>query len=146
MSESVVSKKYNYKKKSVIIYIIVFLVLTLIASSAIILIGNINKNLEMLNEQEFYNINMSLIPDGTYFGSYNAFPISVEVNVTVKDHEITEIEILKHSNGQGAAAETIIDDVLEAQSLDVDAVTGATYSSKVILLAIENALLSAIYD
>jgi len=34
----------------------------------------------------------------------------------------------------------IVDSVIENQSLDVDAISGATYSSKVILKAIENAL------
>lgn len=64
----------------------------------------------------------------------------VIVDVKIVDHEIVEIDILKHINGQGGAAETIVDDVITQQTLLVDTITGATYSSKVILKAISNAL------
>ena len=57
-----------------------------------------------------------------------------------RKHMIKEIELKKHDNGQGFPAEIIPGKVVEAQSLEVDIVSGATYSSKVILKAIENAL------
>lgn len=53
-----------------------------------------------------------------------------------------DIEILKHRNGKGKKAEVIIDDVIKEQSLLVDAVTGATISSRAIFKAIEDALKS----
>lgn len=86
------------------------------------------------------DLNLDQVADGSYDGSYSVFPVSVEVTVTVSDHIITEIDITKHDNGQGQAGEVIIEDVLEAQSLEVDIISGATYSSKVILLAIQDAL------
>ncbi len=86
------------------------------------------------------DLNLDQVADGSYDGSYSVFPVSVEVTVTVNDHNITEIDITKHDNGQGQAGEVIIEDVLEAQSLEVDIISGATYSSKVILLAIQDAL------
>lgn len=86
------------------------------------------------------DLNLDQVADGSYDGSYSVFPVSVEVTVTVSDHIITEIDITKHDNGQGQAGEVIIEDVLEAQSLEVDVISGATYSSKVILLAIQDAL------
>lgn len=86
------------------------------------------------------DLNLDQVADGTYNGSYSVFPVSVEVTVTVSGHIITEIDITKHDNGQGQAGEAIIEDVLEAQSLEVDIISGATYSSKVILLAIQDAL------
>lgn len=86
------------------------------------------------------DLNLDQVADGSYDGSYSVFPVSVEVTVTVNDHIITEIDITKHDNGQGQAGEVIIEDVLEAQSLEVDIISGATYSSKVILLAIQDAL------
>ncbi len=61
----------------------------------------------------------------------------------VENHTITDIDILKHDNGKGKAAEAITSDVIKNQSVQVDVVTGATYSSKVILKAIENALTSS---
>lgn len=86
------------------------------------------------------DLNLDQVADGSYNGSYSVFPVSVEVTVTVRDHVITEIDITKHDNGQGQAGEAIIEDVLESQSLEVDVISGATYSSKVILLAIQDAL------
>ncbi|KUO69329.1 MAG: FMN-binding protein [Clostridia bacterium BRH_c25] len=89
------------------------------------------------------NVNVSEIADGTYTGSYDVLWVAAEVKVTVKNHKIEEIELVKHENGRGASAEIIPGKVVEAQSLEVDIVSGATSSSKVILKAIENALNSA---
>lgn len=63
-----------------------------------------------------------------------------EVKVTVNDHRITDIKLIKHRNGQGSWAEAMLTKVVDEQSLDVDAVAGATLSSKVILRAIAQAL------
>ena len=85
---------------------------------------------------------ISQIQDGTYNGSFDAILVAADVDVTVKDHRIAEIEINKHKyeSYRGANAEVITDEVLVAQSLEVDTVSGATNSCKVILKAIENAL------
>lgn len=89
------------------------------------------------------NIDLSKIQDGDYSGSYKIFPVEVEVKVTVKDHKIVGIQLIKHTNGQGTPAEIIPGKVIESQSLAVDVVSGATSSSKVILKAIETAISGA---
>jgi uncharacterized protein with FMN-binding domain len=86
---------------------------------------------------------LSKTNDGVYSGSYKVFPVVAEVKVTVKNHKISNIELVKHENGKGSSAEILPGKVVEAQSLDVDIISGATYSSKVILKAIENALNSS---
>jgi uncharacterized protein with FMN-binding domain len=86
------------------------------------------------------DVDLSRVPDGTYPGACDVFPVSVEVRVAVKDHRICGIEIVKHRNGKGASAESIVTRVMNAQSLNVDVVSGATISSKVILKAVANAL------
>jgi uncharacterized protein with FMN-binding domain len=53
---------------------------------------------------------------------------------------IQNIDLIKHFNGRGEKAEVIIPKVVEAQSLKVDVVSGATASSKAILKAVETAL------
>lgn len=90
------------------------------------------------------DMDLSKITDGTYNGSYETLMVSAEVDVTVENGKITNIDLVKHNHGKGASAEVITDKVTEAQSLDVDIVSGATSSSKVILKAIENALNSAV--
>ena len=71
-------------------------------------------------------------------------PVSAKVSVTIKDHRIESIELLEHNNGQGAGAEVIPSIVVEKQTMQIDTISGATYSSKVILKAIENALQNSI--
>jgi uncharacterized protein with FMN-binding domain len=130
------------KKHIILLSLVLFLVVggfiavkTMLAST--------ESNLESLKYMELAQIDLAAIEDGVYSGSYSAFPVSAEVSVTVKDHAIAKIDLIKHENGQGAPAEVIPDMVVKSQSLQVDSVSGATYSSRVILKAIENALLSA---
>ena len=49
--------------------------------------------------------------------------------------------MLKHITERGKSAESILSDMLDKQSVKVDAVSGATNSSKVIMKACENVLL-----
>ena len=127
-------------KKGFRMLIILVVILGLMSLIGYIVIQNMNKNLDGLVEIEIEDLDLSSINDGTYEGSYKAFPIEVIVNVTVSNHVITDIELVKHVSGQGAPGEAVIDLVITEQSLDVDLIAGATYSSKVILLAIEDAL------
>lgn len=89
---------------------------------------------------EIDTIDLQKVQDGEYRGAYDAILVKAEVLVTVQNHRITRIDLVKHEHGRGAAAEVIPQRVVEKQSLQVDAVTGATASSKVILEAIEQAL------
>ncbi|MFW5779873.1 MAG: FMN-binding protein [Bacillota bacterium] len=126
------------KKKFKILIIILTVIVTLIIGG-IIAVVNVQNNLDKLNDIQI-NIDLNEVEDGTYYGSHSTFPVSAEVKVVVQNHMITEIEILEHIHGQGYDGESITDVVIEEQSLDVDAISGATFSSKVILLAIEDAL------
>lgn len=83
---------------------------------------------------------LTSVADGRYEGSSLIAPVSVKVKVTVENRRLSRIEIVKHFNGRGKPAEAIVDRVIEAQSLGVDIVAGATYSSLAILKAIEDAL------
>ena len=85
-------------------------------------------------------INLSNIPDGKYTGACDTGFVGAEVSVTVNDNKITDITLLNHKNERGKPAEVIVQDVLKSQSLQVDTISGATNSSKVILKSIENAL------
>ncbi|MGE5549695.1 MAG: FMN-binding protein [Bacteroidota bacterium] len=89
------------------------------------------------------NVDLAIIPDGIYKGSYKVFPVAATVRVVVRDHKIVDIDLVEHKNGKGSAAEVIPNKVVETQKLEVDVITGATSSSKVILKAIENALSGA---
>lgn len=81
--------------------------------------------------------------DGVYKGSGTGYGGTITVQVTVKDHSITSVEILS-APGETASfmkrAEAVIERVIQNQSWEVDVVSGATYSSNGILAAIQNAL------
>ena len=80
------------------------------------------------------------VADGTHHGSFDALEVAATVAVSVENHKITAITILHHKNDRGHTAEVITDKVIAAQSLEVDTISGATNSSKVLLKAIEAAL------
>jgi uncharacterized protein with FMN-binding domain len=123
------------------VLLIVGALVLLIGIGAAVFVKMSQDALNQLVKTPITDVDLSVVEDGSYDGSYSAFPVSVTVKVTVEDHAITEILITKHDNGQGKPAEVIIDDVLSSQSIDVDVISGATYSSKVILLAIRDALI-----
>jgi len=83
---------------------------------------------------------VSSVADGVYEGKAFLLPVSVRVRATVSSGRIASVELLKHFNGQGKPAEAVIEDVIAAQSLGVDVVSGATHSSLTILAAVEDAL------
>ncbi|MDD3123992.1 MAG: FMN-binding protein [Candidatus Izemoplasmatales bacterium] len=120
--------------------IIIFAILIVLIIAGSIAFNKINSNLENLVLIQIDDVDLGTVEDGLYMGSYSVFPVSVDVEVEVSNHVITSILITKHDNGQGTPAEVIIDDVILAQSIDVDSISGATYSSKVKLLAIKDAL------
>lgn len=80
------------------------------------------------------------LADGTYVGSYDVGYIYAKVEVTVKSGKIVDIELIEHKNEKGEPAEKIVDKIIKEQNTDVDAVSGATNSSKVIKKAVEEAL------
>lgn len=122
------------KKK--IILIVCCIILFLLIGGKLIL-DNLVKD---VNHILVTNPDLVDISDGTYIGEYSVMPVYVKVEVSVKDHKLTNIVILEHNNGLGSKAEKIIDYVIKEQSLKIDAVSGATISSKCILKAVENAL------
>jgi uncharacterized protein with FMN-binding domain len=85
-------------------------------------------------------LDLSELPDGVYKGKAGEFIISVELEVTVLDHRITEINILSQVCGNNYKALDTISRIIDEQSATVDAVTGATMSSKSIMVATHEAL------
>lgn len=85
-------------------------------------------------------------PDGRWEGGAKGFGGMITVLVTVENGTISEIEITS-ADGEDKAylsmAEDIIPKIIEAQSADVDTVSGATFSSTRIRDAVSEALKQA---
>ena len=95
---------------------------------------------ETVKSMTFTEIDLSKIPDGIYEGECDVNYIYAKVKVTIKDCKIHHIQLTEHKNQRGSSAAHIIDTILKEQKIDVDTVSGATNSSKVIKKAVENAL------
>lgn len=95
---------------------------------------------QTVRETTVDEINISDVSDGIYIGEYDVNFIYAKVEVTVQDGKITNIELLEHKNKRGKPAEAILGKMIDAQEINVDAISGATNSSTVIKKAAENAL------
>ena len=89
-----------------------------------------------------YGIDASNLKDGVYTGSGQGFRSVITVAVTVSGGKIAAIEIVSAGDDEPyfSNAKGLIGSVIAAQSTSVDTISGATYSSKGILVAIKNAL------
>jgi len=125
------------KKKIIISVIVVFVILAVAIG---ITLSQATKKVDKLLLEEVCNVELSEIKDGEYLGSYDAGLVKVEVEVLIESDKIKEVKLLKHTNGKGDKGETVIDNIIENQSLQVDTIAGATISSKAIIKAVENAL------
>lgn len=81
--------------------------------------------------------------DGTYTGSGTGFRGDTQVSVTVADGKIEDITIVSYQDDEQffeRAESTVISEIIQEQDVNVDAVSGATYSSNGIMEAVANAL------
>jgi uncharacterized protein with FMN-binding domain len=118
--------------------VIVIIVIVIIAFAAFLwMVNSAKKSLEAM---VYEDIDMNLIQDGTYSGETDAGLVYAKVEVAVKNHSIDNIDIIEHRNGLGSKAESITKTMVEENSYNVDAVSGATLSSETIKSAVSKAL------
>lgn len=134
------NKGDNVKKRTKIILITIVSLIIILVVSGFIIVKLLSKNLDAYQDFDFSGVDLSTIEDGSYIGSEDATIVKATVEVTVKDHVITNVKILAHECGQGKPAEVIVNDMVKNNSIEVDAISGATYSSNIIKVAAYNAL------
>lgn len=89
-------------------------------------------------------VSATQLSDGIYRGSATDGPVLVNVDVTIKQQRISHIELVSHRNMLGVAAEAPVPQrIIRQQSTRVDAVSGATASSRAIMNAVEDAVRKA---
>lgn len=124
--------------------VIIIVCIILIAAIGLGIKFSISTYRSQVQQITISDVSTSQIKDGIYTGNYETLLVSAKVKVSVKDHQITNVDLVNHNNAKGKPAEIVTQNVVDTQSLDVDIITGATASSKVILKAIENALASGL--
>lgn len=130
------NKKQNLKLHQVLsIGILLLLIVHLV-----VYFIDFGKYIKAIDEIEVTSVDLNYVEDGEYYGEYSTGYVAARVKVTVDNHAITNVELIKHINEKGKPAESITDTIKAKQNVKVDAVSGATNSSKVIMKACENAL------
>jgi uncharacterized protein with FMN-binding domain len=86
------------------------------------------------------------LTDGVYQGSATGYNGAITVSVAVSGGQVSDIGILSENETPSyfRRAETVVDSIIETQSLAVDAVSGATLTSAGIVNAVSNALSAAV--
>lgn len=128
------------KKKTRLL--IILLVLCSIGGIGFIFFSN--KIVKEANALENKKIDILKVANGVYEGHSELGPVIVDVEVSVIDGRIIDINLVRHENGLGSSANNITNIIKEKNSCEVDAISGATVSSKVIINAVNNALASGL--
>lgn len=129
--------------KRITLSICIILVIVAIAIGAVYMI-RVNNYKSAVANITYSGIELSSIPDGLYLGECDVDFIRAKVEVVVAGGRIEEIRLLEHYNDRGEAATGLEQEIIHQQMIDVDAVSGATNSSRVIKKAVDNALQSAL--
>ena len=106
-------------------------------------VGNKGKNVTTDNKEKTNAAKGSFdLADGVYKGTGTGYAGDITVSVQIKDKQIVAIDILSTSDDAAFfnRAKAVIDRIIEGQTLDVDTVSGATFSSNGIISAVKNAL------
>ena len=136
---------YLFRKKLKQHWITIHKIVALVISICLVIhiylgVSSLNEYKQIIENMDIKSVDVNQIVDGNYIGECDAGYIYAKVKVTIKDGEITAVKLLEHRTERGKAAEVIPDKILQSHNVKVDAITGATNSSKVIMKAAENAL------
>lgn len=124
--------------KKILLVLGIFLIL--IIAFGVAFFFRAQQMVKRIESVQINDVDLTKIADGVYAGEFGDFLVDVKLEVTVKDHKIEKIEITKQRAGPGYEAVETIDRILDAQSPKVDVVTGATGSSRSIMIAVQSAL------
>ena len=124
------------RRVKVVITVLTGLALLMVFAVAVLMIRMNNQ----VNDFDTTSIDVTKVADGLYEGHSETDLVKADVRVTVLNGDIKDIEIVKHMCGKGKPAEAMTESMILNNDVEVDAVSGATYSSKVIKDAVRNAL------
>ena len=124
------------RRVKVVITVLAGWALLMVFAVAVLMIRMNNQ----VNDFDTTSIDVTKVADGLYEGHSETDLVKADVRVTVLNGEIKDIEIVRHMCGKGKPAEAMTESMILNNDVEVDAVSGATYSSKVIKDAVRNAL------
>lgn len=112
-----------------------------------IILGCASQEMLRVRQMQIQNVDINNIRDGEYIGSFSYSGFEYKVKTSVSDHKIEDIMILSNRETKHAKqAEGVISAIVENQTPDVDAISGATTTSKALMKAVENSLNASIIE
>ena len=122
-----------------LIIVILVLCTILLASSCMLL--SLTRGLDEVMALQIQDVELSTVADGIYRGTYDCGRWKNTLQVTVVDHAITAIAIVKDVRfAKSEVSDAVLARVIENQSLEVDVDSGSTVTSKAYLKSMELAL------
>ena len=119
------------------IFCVILGIVLLGTSGCLSLTASMKKRLAKIENEV---IDMETVEDGIFEGHSELDPVKVDVKVLVENHKLIKVELLRHECGLGHPADVIVNKMVEQNTWDVDAVSGATISSEIIKNAVNKAL------
>lgn len=94
------------------------------------------------NEKGGITVSSTAGKDGIFEGEGEGFDGKTKISLEIKDGMIKKIDVISSNDDESYLneAKKLIPKIIEKQSSDVDSISGATFSSKGIISAVENAL------
>lgn len=125
-------------KKSLNYFLVVAITLFALVSCA-------THSIKETRDLQIAKVDLTTARDGSYRGDYSYGGYTYEIEVEIKNQGISNIYIIKNRiSKQAQMAEDVIPVILSTQRNDVDAISGATTTSKALLKTIEAALLKSL--
>jgi uncharacterized protein with FMN-binding domain len=108
-----------------------------------VILGCSSQEMIRVRQMDIRNVDLNTIRDGGYVGSFSYGGFEYKVKTIINGHKIADIEILQNKNTKRAKlAEGVLPEILKRQTPNVDAVSGATTTSKALMKAVENSLVN----
>lgn len=88
----------------------------------------------------FYNVQLESVEDGVYYGkSYTSY-LRLQLNVTVENHKIVNIDVIENKGIDGIEARPIIEKMINENKIAVTAIEGAERGSLQYISCVDSAL------
>ena len=129
-------------------WVIVLIVVTVLGTAGGVGWSRLQKEHKEARSLPLNAVDFGKLDDGTYHGAYEGGMYKWRANecqVTVSSGKVADIQLIgsEDPGSKNTQHEVLYDRVVQAQSLQVDTISGATLTSKAYLQAVENALLQA---
>lgn len=88
----------------------------------------------------FFNTKLENVADGNYIGKTTSSFLTLQLEVSVENHQIKDIQILEKKGSKGKKADKIIESMIEKNQSVVPAIPGEELASLIFISCCDDAL------